>query len=378
MLLADHQAKAMEGEPGVLKVGRQDPVVKSENNGQSKPSDGDKVCFRCGGSWPHPKRKRSCSAYGLDCKCDTKNHFARVRKNKKKVRTIVESTDSDTDDSYRDLSVKNSKKCCSSQSSDLHHDINGARVFSKLDLANGFHQLELHEDSRGITTFSTHAGPRRFRRLNFGTNSAPEIFHEELRKLLVGIKGVRNIHDDILVTGVDTQDHYRALSWTFRRLREAASLTLKRSDGIRPDPEKAIQSLSAPRNLSQLRSFLGMTNYSAQFICHGQCHSFVDPLRSLTKKDARWVWTEEHQECFEQLKESLKENALLNYYDPRLPTEVVSDASPVGVSAILAQYKSGETVPRVTAYNSRTLTPVERRYGPDHRENLYLKNQLYL
>jgi hypothetical protein len=45
----------------------------------------------------------------------------------------------------------------------------------------------------------------------------------------------------------------------------------------------------------------------------------------------RWVWTEGHQECFEQLKESLKENALLNYYDPSLPTEVASDASPVGV-----------------------------------------------
>ena len=645
MELADYQATAMEGEPGVLKVGRQDPVVQSEDKGQSKPKEADKLCFSCGGSWPHPKGRRSCPAYGLDCrKCGTKNHFARVCKNKKKVRTIVESTDSDTDDdSYRVSSVKSSKKYrshvtvkvgnhpvrfqidsgadvnimdaktfshiksrvklskCNTRLyaygsktplqllgkftatlsnsekydvadiyvvqgahnagsllgsgsatalgilkivnqvnldggqqgeadfvakkgarlfkqqdqicpvppvgnlvaeyddlfhgigklkgvqvklhiddqiqpvaqkhrrvpfhlrekldaelerlekaeiiekvesatdwvspivitpkkgteeirmcvdmgapnraikrvrhviptiEDLRHDINGAKVFSKLDLANGFHQLELHEDSRGITTFSTHAGLRRFRRLNFGTNSAPEIFHEELRKLLVGIKGVRNIHDDILVTGVDTQDHYRALSETFQRLRDAG-LTLKRSkcefekpeltffglvftkDGIRPDPAKvkAIQHISAPRNLAQLRSFLGMTNYSAQFI-PGYA-TLVDPLRSLTKKDARWVWTKEHQECFERLKESLKENALLNYFDPSLPTEVVCDASPVGVSALLAQYKSGETAPRVIAYNSRTLTPVERRYGQIERESLSiqygcLKNQLYL
>ena len=58
----------------------------------------------------------------------------------------------------------------------LRHDLNGARVFSKLDLANGFHQLELDEESRNITTFSTHMGLRRYCRLNFGTNSAPEIF----------------------------------------------------------------------------------------------------------------------------------------------------------------------------------------------------------
>ncbi|XP_028418120.1 uncharacterized protein K02A2.6-like [Dendronephthya gigantea] len=643
--IKDQIATAMEGEPGVLKVGRKDAVVKSDNKDQLKPKDNDKVCFSCGGSWPHPKGRRSCPSYGLDCRrCGTKKHFARMCKNKKNVRIIAGSDDSETDDdSYRVSSVKSGKKCrrhvtvkvdshpvrfqvdsgadvnimdektfshikervklsrCTTRLyaygsrnplpllgkftatlsnserydvadiyvvhgtqnagsllgsgsatalgilkivnqvnvngnqnggrasatekgarvstpqgqtgsvnsvdqlvaeyddlfqgigklkgvqvklhideqvqlvaqkhrrvpfhlrekldaelerlekaeiiekvetatnwvspivitpkngtdeirmcvdkgapnraikrvrhviptiEDLRHDVNGAKVFSKLDLANGFHQLELHEDSRGVTTFSTHVGLRRFRRLNFGTNSAPEIFHEELRKLLTGIKGVRNIHDDILVTGVDIQDHYRALSETFQRLREAG-LTLKRSkceferseltffglvftkDGIRPDPEKvkAIQHLSPPKNVAQLRSFLGMTNYSAQFI--PDYATLVDPLRSLTKKDVHWVWTEGDQECFDKLKESLKENALLNYYDPSLPTEVVCDASPVGVSAILAQYKSGETVPRVIAYNSRTLTPVERMYGQIERESLSiqfgcLKNQLYL
>ena len=138
---------------------------------------------------------------------------------------------------------------------ELRHDVNGAKVLSKLDLNHGFHQLELDENSRDITTFSTHVGLFRYWRLNFGTNSAPEIFHEELMKKLEGILGVRNIHDDILVTGKNVEDHNRNLKATFQRLRDSG-LTLKRSkcifsqksikffglvfseDGISPDPEK--------------------------------------------------------------------------------------------------------------------------------------------
>ena len=101
---------------------------------------------------------------------------------------------------------------------ELRHDLNGAKIFSNLDLANGFHQLELDEESSSITTFPTHVGLRQYCQLNFGTNSALEIFHEELRKKMEGIPGVRNIHDDILVWGSDEQDHYQALSATFQQL----------------------------------------------------------------------------------------------------------------------------------------------------------------
>ena len=168
---------------------------------------------------------------------------------------------------------------------ELRHDVNGEKVFYKLDLNHGFHQLELDEDSRDITTFSTHVGLFRYCCLNFGYNSAPEIFHEELRKKLEGIPGVRNIHDDILVTGKNVEDHNRNLKATFERLRDSG-LTLKWSkcifsqksikffglvfseDGIDPGPDKvdALQNLCAPTNQTQLRSFLGMTNYSSQFI----------------------------------------------------------------------------------------------------------------
>jgi hypothetical protein len=59
---------------------------------------------------------------------------------------------------------------------DISLELNGAKYFSKLDLAQAYHQLELHEDSRYITTFSTHVGLFRYKRLNYGTNVAAEIF----------------------------------------------------------------------------------------------------------------------------------------------------------------------------------------------------------
>ena len=283
---------------------------------------------------------------------------------------------------------------------ELRHDLNGAKIFSKLDLANGFHQLELDEESRHITTFSTHIGLRRYCRLNFGTNSAPEIFHEALRKTLEGIPGVKNIHDDVLVFGFDEEDHYRALRATFQRLRDSG-LTLKRSKcefgktsiqffglvfsdrGISPDPEKVapLQHLSPPRNQAEVRSFLGMANYSAQFIYNYA--TLAAPLRELTRKNARWTWTARHEKSFKAIKESLRKTALLNYYDPNLRTEVVCDGSPVGIGAMLVQYDPTTQVPRVITYNSRSLTDVERRYGQIERESLAiqygcLRNEIYL
>lgn len=80
-------------------------------------------------------------------------------------------------------------------------DLNGAKVFSKLDLNAGYHQLELHPESRNITTFSTHVGLRRYKRLSFGILSADEVFQNTLSTALEGLRGVRNISDDIIVFG---------------------------------------------------------------------------------------------------------------------------------------------------------------------------------
>lgn len=76
---------------------------------------------------------------------------------------------------------------------DMILDLHGSKVFSKLDLKNGYHQLELDEKSRNITTFTTHVGLRRYKRLRFGISSAAEIFQNNLGNALEGLDGVRII-----------------------------------------------------------------------------------------------------------------------------------------------------------------------------------------
>ena len=84
---------------------------------------------------------------------------------------------------------------------DFKTEVNRARFFSKIDLAQTYHQLELAPGSRYITTFTTHEGLCRYRRLNFGTNSAAEIDQQVLQRNLNDLPGVKNIADDVLIYG---------------------------------------------------------------------------------------------------------------------------------------------------------------------------------
>ena len=175
--------------------------------------------------------------------------------------------------------------------------LSGANVFSKLDLNQGYNQLELAEESRYITTFATHLGLYRYKRLFFRVNSASEIFQEEISQALTGIKGTINISDDILCFGSDQKDHDQNLHAIFRRLTLNGSKCEynKRSleflghtfgnEGISPSDLKikAIPGLPDPKNASEVRSLLGMTNFcGAEFIPNYA--TFTHELRQLTKK----------------------------------------------------------------------------------------------
>ena len=179
---------------------------------------------------------------------------------------------------------------------ELIADLNGATVMSKIDLRSGYHQLELDPKSRDITTFSTHSGLFRYKRLIFGLNSAAEIFQHTIQELISDIQGAKNVSDDIIVFGVDRESHDKALHATLGRLHESG-LTVNEekcefykseieffgfifsADGLKPDPNKvkALKLAQKPQNLSELRSFLGMVQYSSRFIA--DFATIVEPLR---------------------------------------------------------------------------------------------------
>ena len=264
---------------------------------------------------------------------------------------------------------------------ELINDLNGAKIFSKVDLRSGYHQLELDKNSRSITTFSTHVGLFRYKRLNFGVCSASEVFQKEIRTIVSDLEGVTNIADDILIYGSTQEKHYVALEALFRRL-EDNGLTLNKqtcefnrdkieffgvvfsAGGISPDEKKveAIRATKPPTNISEARSLLGMMNFCARFI--SDYATVCEPIRRLTRKDTEWSWQKEQQTAFEKLTELLSENATMAYYDPQKKSEITVDASPVGLGAIFVQ--NG----RVVSYASKALTDTESRYSQTEREAL--------
>ena len=281
---------------------------------------------------------------------------------------------------------------------DLIHTLNGAKVFSKLDLRSGYHQLLLNEDSRYITTFQTHKGLHRYRTLNFGTSSASEVFQHAISEELRDIPYALNISDDVIVFGKTQEDHDIALESVFKRF-SSRGLTLNKekcefskdkltffgfvfsANGISPDPLKveAIKNAPAPTTQSGLRSFLGMATYCSKFIANFS--DITQPLRELTRKDAKFHWTKDHERAFNAVKATLTSDAVMSYFDPLKETELTTDASPFGLSAILAQHTPGQTDRKIVAYISRSLSDVERRYSQTEKEALaivWAMEKLYL
>ncbi|KAK3698601.1 hypothetical protein QZH41_014579, partial [Actinostola sp. cb2023] len=143
---------------------------------------------------------------------------------------------------------------------------------------------------------------------------------------------------------------------------------------------KALQEAIEPKNSTEVRSFLGLVNFSARYI--SDLATKAEPLRRLTQKNAPFVWEKEQQKAFQELKSSLADVETLAYYDSTLKTRVIADAGPVGLGAVLLQEQE-KGAWKAVCYASKSLSDVERRYSQTEKEALALvwsveRFQMYL
>ncbi len=264
---------------------------------------------------------------------------------------------------------------------EIAYDLNGATVFSRIDLNKAFHQLELDEGSRDITTFVTHRGFYRFRRLHMGVESASHEFGHVLQhKVLSGLEGVRNIADDIIVYGKTREEHDKRLVALLERMRKcgltssganceigAEEITFfglklsKNGVALNDDKVEALLKAATPTSVGEVHSLLGLAVYASSYIPN--LATIAKPLWDLTREGVEFIWEEKQVEALRSIKEALVTTAL-GYFNIAWITEVTADASQVGLALLCAQiYPKDERKRKIITYASRTLTDVERRYS---------------
>lgn len=266
-------------------------------------------------------------------------------------------------------------------------DLPGCKWFSTIDLRSAFFHVVLDERSRHLTNFFAGDGMYRFKRLPFGLTNAPDIFQEILQTVvLAGCEGVRNYLDDIFVFGRTKAEHDKNLQAVMERLREHnVSINEDKSvfgqqsvkfigfqvghDGLRVEDEKlaAIRSFRRPETQHEVKSFLGLMNFTERFILHRA--DKTERLRELAKSE-NFYWDEQLEYEFSFMKEeALKTISKLGFFDIHDETELFVDASPIGLGAVLVQHNK-EGIPRIISCASKALTETERRYPQTQKEAL--------
>ena len=252
-----------------------------------------------------------------------------------------------------------------------------ARYISTLDLANGYWQVPLAEESRPITAFTVPGrGLYQFRVMPFGLHSAPATFQRLLDSIIgPSLEPTAFAYlDDIIVLGRTFEEHLENLREVLRRLQQAGLRLIEEKcrfcqtelqylghvvsdQGVKTDPEKveAIRNTPPPQNLRELRRFLGMVSWYRRYI--PQFSETAAPLHQLLQKRTRWTWTEEAQAAFETLRHQLATAPVLTCPDFDQPCVLQTDASQGGLGAVLTQDHDGKE--RIVAYASRTLNAAE-------------------
>lgn len=239
---------------------------------------------------------------------------------------------------------------------ELLDELSGAKFFSKLDLRAGYHQIRMKVGDEHKTAFQTHTGHYEYRVMSFGLTGAPGTFQAAMNNTLSSVlrKCALVFFDDILIYSPTLESHMEHLNIVLSLLREhqwqvkLSKCAFAQSQisylghiisgvGVATDPSKVQDILNwpIPTNLKKLRGFLGIAGYYRKFVKGFGVIS--KPLTNLLKKGVPYQWTADTEQAFQQLKQSLITAPVLALPDFHKQFVVETDASDVGIGAVLSQ-----------------------------------------
>jgi hypothetical protein len=260
----------------------------------------------------------------------------------------------------------------------LFDQLTGDRVFSKIDLRSGYHQIRIRPEDIPKTAFTTRYGLFEYLVMSFGLTNAPAHFTDLMNSIFMPEldKFVVVLIDDILIYSKNEEEHAQHLRIVLARLREHQLYAMfskcafwlveiqflghvlsAKVIAVDPSKVKDILEWKPPTTVHQVRSFLGLAGYYRRFI--PDFSKLVKPITSLLKIDTKFNWSSKCNEAFEQLKVLLTTDPILAQPDIEKPFDVYCDASGSGLGCVLMQEG------RVIAYASRQLRWHEEHY-PTH------------
>lgn len=252
--------------------------------------------------------------------------------------------------------------------------LKGAKFFSKIDLRNGYHQIRMAEEDIHKTSFVTHMGLFEYLVMSFGLTNGPPSFQALMNFLFGMLKFVVTFFDDILVFSKSLEEHKDHLTQVFDILQENKLYARREKcsfgqteveylghiinqEGVATDPSKirAIQEWPAPTNITELRSFLGLSGYYRRFI---KGYGVIcRPLFDCLKKDA-FHWSNEQDIALAEIKDKITHSPVLILPDFSKPFVLEADACGYGLGAVLMQegrpifYLSKSIGPRAAAIST--------------------------
>ncbi|XP_050315786.1 retrovirus-related Pol polyprotein from transposon 17.6 isoform X1 [Anthonomus grandis grandis] len=267
--------------------------------------------------------------------------------------------------------------------------LSNSKFFSTIDLASGFHQIQMNISDIEKTALSSEQGHFEFTRMPFGLKNAPSTFQRVMNEIFKHVIGkICFIYmDDILVFSNTIEEHLKNLEIIFEVLRnhnlkiesdKCNYLTnevvfighLLTPDGIKPNPDKvkSIVNFPLPKNEKEIKSFLGLFGYYRKFV-----KNFADitkPLSNLLKKSVKFKITPPVINSFNKCKEILTSDCILMYPDFDKQFILTTDASNYALGAVLSQLDDDGKTERPISFASRTLTDTEIKYSTTEKELL--------